>query len=150
MSTRRQFLCAVTALWIHNGAAAQTTDKRFIIVLIGPTGSGKTTQSEFLKRKFGIPTIAVDDLVLDTDDVELVDEEDEDAGDVAGLAGAFAHGDQRVLHAGEPAHVLADALDDEAGLGEAGPLRGAEVDLELGLIIVGEEASRQRLGDGHA
>ncbi len=79
-----------------------------------------------------------------------VDEEDEDAGHVARLAGALADGDQRVLHAGEPAHVLADALDDEAGLGEAGPLGGAEVDLELGLIVVGEEAARQRLGDGDA
>ena len=41
------------------------TDQRFIIVLIGPTGSGKTTQSEFLKQKFGIPTISADDLVRD-------------------------------------------------------------------------------------
>ena len=42
---------------------AQTTDKRFLIVLIGPTGSGKTTQAEFLKQRFGIPTITVDDLI---------------------------------------------------------------------------------------
>ncbi|HUL51580.1 MAG TPA: nucleoside monophosphate kinase [Candidatus Nitrosotalea sp.] len=42
---------------------AQSADKRFLIVLVGPTGSGKTTQAEFLKRRFGIPTIAVDDLV---------------------------------------------------------------------------------------
>jgi adenylate kinase len=42
---------------------AQNTDKRFLIVLIGPTGSGKTTQAEFLKRRFGIPTVTVDDLV---------------------------------------------------------------------------------------
>lgn len=40
-------------------------DKRFVIVLIGPTGSGKTTQSEFLLRRFNIPTIAVDDLIRD-------------------------------------------------------------------------------------
>ena len=47
------------------GAAAQsqTADKRFLILLIGPTGSGKTTQAEFLKKRFGIPTISVDDLI---------------------------------------------------------------------------------------
>jgi adenylate kinase len=44
-------------------AAGKTTDKRFLIVLIGPTGSGKTTQAAFLKKRFGIPTIAVDDLI---------------------------------------------------------------------------------------
>ena len=42
---------------------SQSADKRFLIVLIGPTGSGKTTQAEFLKRRFGIPTIAVDELI---------------------------------------------------------------------------------------
>jgi adenylate kinase len=53
------------ALTLALGAAlsAQSTDKRFLIVLMGPTGSGKTTQAEFLKRRFGIPTVAVDDLV---------------------------------------------------------------------------------------
>jgi len=44
-------------------AQTQNTDKRFLIVLIGPTGSGKTTQAEFLKKRFGIPTLAVDDLI---------------------------------------------------------------------------------------
>jgi len=44
-------------------AQAQTVDKRFLIVLMGPTGAGKSTQAEFLKRHFGIPTIAIDDLV---------------------------------------------------------------------------------------
>jgi adenylate kinase len=57
MWTRRVFVFAAAAL-LSLGAA----DKRFIIVLIGPTGSGKTTQSEFLQRKFGIPTISADDL----------------------------------------------------------------------------------------
>jgi adenylate kinase len=44
---------------------AQAPEKRFVIVLIGPTGSGKTTQSEFLKKKYNIPTVAVDDLIRD-------------------------------------------------------------------------------------
>jgi adenylate kinase len=44
-------------------AQSQTGDKRYLIVLIGPTGSGKSTQTEFLKKRFGMPTIAVDDLI---------------------------------------------------------------------------------------
>jgi len=51
------------ALLLAGAVAAQTSDNRFVIVLMGPTGSGKTTQSEFIKREFGISTIGVDDLV---------------------------------------------------------------------------------------
>src|SRR5690348_9327422 len=55
----------VVALALAFGATghAQSADKRFLIVLIGPTGSGKTTQAEFLKRRFGIPTISVEELI---------------------------------------------------------------------------------------
>ncbi len=63
---RRDFLLALA---FAGTLAAQTADpprdKRFVIVLIGPTGSGKTTQSEFLQRKFNIPTVAADDLIRD-------------------------------------------------------------------------------------
>lgn len=55
MPTRRLLLCVVAALLTCSAA-----ENRFIIVLIGPTGSGKTTQSEFLQQKFGIPTISAD------------------------------------------------------------------------------------------
>ncbi len=44
-------------------ARSQVPENRFLIVLVGPTGSGKTTQSEFLKKRFGIPTVVVDDLI---------------------------------------------------------------------------------------
>jgi adenylate kinase len=44
---------------------ASAADKRFVILLIGPTGSGKTTQAEFIKKRFGISTISVDDLIHD-------------------------------------------------------------------------------------
>ncbi len=44
-------------------AQSQTADKQYLIILIGPTGSGKTTQAEFLKKRFGITTISVDDLI---------------------------------------------------------------------------------------
>jgi len=53
----------VSALLLVCAPAAQTSDDRFVIVLIGPTGSGKTTQSEFIKREFGISTVGVDDLI---------------------------------------------------------------------------------------
>lgn len=63
MTTIRCLLTCLCGALLFLSSFAQTTDKRFIIVLIGPTGSGKTTQSDFLKKKFGTPTIAADDLV---------------------------------------------------------------------------------------
>lgn len=63
MCLRRTFVCAAAALLSAGLTAAQKPEKRFVIVLIGPTGSGKTTQSEFLKTKFGIPTVTIDDLI---------------------------------------------------------------------------------------
>jgi adenylate kinase len=52
------FLCLCALL-----STAAAADKRFVIVLIGPTGSGKTTQTEFIQKRFGIKTIAIDDLI---------------------------------------------------------------------------------------
>ena len=60
---RNQLAFLASALWLAGAVAAQTSDNRFVIVLMGPTGSGKTTQSEFIKREFGISTIGVDDLI---------------------------------------------------------------------------------------
>jgi Cdc6-like AAA superfamily ATPase len=53
---RNQLTFLASALLLAGAVAAQTSDNRFVIVLIGPTGSGKTTQSEFIKREFGIST----------------------------------------------------------------------------------------------
>ena len=63
MRTRRLFLAAITA-----ALSLTAADDRFIIILIGPTGAGKTTQSEYLKNRFGIPTVSADDLVRDNPD----------------------------------------------------------------------------------
>jgi adenylate kinase len=60
----RRTLLSLLAIFLATGClAAQTAAKTFVIVLIGTTGSGKTTQVGFLKSKFGIPTITVDDLI---------------------------------------------------------------------------------------
>ena len=53
----------VFTMFVGAAAQPQTADERFLIVLVGPTGSGKTTQAEFLRKRFGIPTVAVDDLI---------------------------------------------------------------------------------------
>lgn len=53
----------VFTLFFGAAAQSQTADKPFFIVLIGPTGSGKTTQAEFLRKRFGIPTVTVEDLI---------------------------------------------------------------------------------------
>ncbi len=50
-------------------ASAQTPDKRYVIILMGPTGSGKSTQTEILKKSLGIPSIAVDDLIRENPSV---------------------------------------------------------------------------------
>ena len=38
-------------------------DRSLVVVLIGPTGSGKSTQAAFLQRRYGLPTISADDLL---------------------------------------------------------------------------------------
>src|SRR5438874_10251533 len=54
---RTAFILLLTA------AAALCADRNFVIVLIGPTGSGKTTQAVFLQKRYGLPTISADDLI---------------------------------------------------------------------------------------
>ena len=41
---------------------AQSPGKGLVIVMIGPPGSGKTTQTEFLQKKYAIPALAGNEL----------------------------------------------------------------------------------------
>jgi len=43
--------------------AALCADKGTVVVLIGPTGSGKTTQAAFLQKRYGLPAISADELI---------------------------------------------------------------------------------------
>ena len=45
--------------------AALAADKSFVIVLIGPTGAGKTTQAAFLNKQYGLPVINADELAAE-------------------------------------------------------------------------------------
>lgn len=44
---------------------AQKARRGLVILLIGAPGSGKTTQAEFLRKQYGIPTISVEQLIQD-------------------------------------------------------------------------------------
>jgi adenylate kinase len=64
MNLLRTITCGVLfTLFPGSAAQSQTADERLLIVLIGPTGSGKTTQAEFLRKQFGIPIVAADELI---------------------------------------------------------------------------------------
>jgi adenylate kinase len=57
------WLRRLALITLLTAAAALSADKNFVIVLIGPTGSGKTTQAAFLQKRYALPTIAADDLI---------------------------------------------------------------------------------------
>ena len=64
MTSLRTIACGVVfTILAASAAQSQTTDQPLLIVLIGPTGSGKTTQAEFLRKRFGIPTVSADELI---------------------------------------------------------------------------------------
>ena len=52
-------LAALATLW----SGASVADNRMVVLLIGPPGAGKTTQAHKLSKKYGIPSIAMADLL---------------------------------------------------------------------------------------
>jgi len=45
------------------GSFAQPPESKLVVVLIGPPGSGKSTQARFLKSRYGIPAVDFADLL---------------------------------------------------------------------------------------
>jgi adenylate kinase len=50
-------------LWVWIATATMASAARPVILLIGPPGAGKTTQSSALSKDVGIPDISVDELI---------------------------------------------------------------------------------------
>ena len=63
MKSVRAIGLGVALTLFYASAQSQAVDKRYLILLVGPTGCGKTTQAQFLKEWFGITTISVEDLI---------------------------------------------------------------------------------------
>jgi adenylate kinase family enzyme len=61
---RRRRLAAYAFVFLCCAAPARTAVAAGpIVLLVGPPGSGRTTQAEFLRRDPGMPVIAADDLI---------------------------------------------------------------------------------------
>ncbi len=71
----RRVVFAAAALLCAGLVHAQNPGKRFVIILIGPTGSGKTTQAAFLGTKFGLPIVSVDALIKENPSALTRDQE---------------------------------------------------------------------------
>ncbi len=63
MKSRRGLLVALLALAGTGWAPADVLPKPLVVVLVGPPASGKSTQADYLNKKYGLPVISVEELV---------------------------------------------------------------------------------------
>lgn len=61
ITSRRRFLAGASAAPLLGRAASgqQKAPEKKVILMLGPPGSGKTTQADNLKRKYGIPSYSM-------------------------------------------------------------------------------------------
>ena len=53
--------CLVALIWL--AAVVPVYGENLVVILLGPPGSGKSTQATYLRRKYGIPTVSAADLI---------------------------------------------------------------------------------------
>ncbi len=63
MIWRRVLLLPAVALLLVSAGLGEKPQPPLVVVLIGPPASGKSTQADYLKRKYKIPIISVEELV---------------------------------------------------------------------------------------
>jgi len=65
MTSRRPLLAGLGLLLTGSVLFAQPLPQPLVVVLIGPPASGKSTQAQYLNKKYKIPIIAIEDLVAE-------------------------------------------------------------------------------------
>src|SRR5947208_14703269 len=61
--TRRQWVGALAMAVVPIAASSEGPGKGLVIILLGPPGAGKTTQAQFLKKRYHIPFFSAAEIV---------------------------------------------------------------------------------------
>ena len=61
--TRRQWIGALAMAVVPIAASSEGPGKGLVIILLGPPGAGKTTQAQFLKKRYHIPFFSAAEIV---------------------------------------------------------------------------------------